>query len=134
MLAGKKYAPSSNTFRVACDAGFLPAHDTTDSDGALASAMTRFSGVSEYLLPSSASNFSLARQPDLDAAVQFFGVERVRRLAELEHHEIGDIDDTVDRANPDSFQFRAQPIRTGRRLDLFDPARRIKWALAGALI
>ena len=35
------------------------------------------------------------------------------RLAEFEHHKIRDIDDVVDRTNPDAFNFRAQPFRTG---------------------
>ena len=50
------------------------------------------------------------------------------RLAELEHHEIGDVDDVVDRAKPDRFQFRAQPIRARADFDVLDPARGIERA------
>ncbi len=77
----------------------------------------------------------LARAPQADrnaAGADVRRVERVQRLAEFEHHEIGDIDDVVDRAHADGFQFRAQPIRA--RADAHavnDPRRIIRARLAG---
>ena len=61
---------------------------------------------------------AIARQAHIDAALQFIGVERMRRLAKLEHDEVRDIDDIVDRANPDTLDLRAQPLRTRSDLTL----------------
>src|SRR3979409_847171 len=36
----------------------------------------------------------------------------MRGLAELEHHEVGDVHDVVDGTNADGLDFRAQPIGT----------------------
>ena len=67
--------------------------------------------------------FSVPGEPDVDVASQFIGIKRVGRLAELEHHEIGNVDDIIDRANTDALDFGAQPLRTGADMDSLDPAR-----------
>src|SRR6266478_5589710 len=46
----------------------------------------------------------------------------MRRLAELEHHEVRDIDDVVDRANTDAFDSCAQPLRAGFDFHIVDLA------------
>src|SRR5947209_1876328 len=42
------------------------------------------------------------------------------RLSQLEHYEIRDVDNVVDRANSDALDFRAQPLRTGPHLHVVD--------------
>src|SRR5260370_11537361 len=44
----------------------------------------------------------------------------MRRLAELEHHEVRDVDDVVDRANTDAFDSCAQPLRAGPDFHIVD--------------
>src|SRR6266404_8578246 len=46
----------------------------------------------------------------------------MRRLAELEHHEVRDIDDVVDRANTNAFDSCAQPLRAGSDFHIVDLA------------
>ena len=46
----------------------------------------------------------------------------MRRLTKLEHHEVGDIDDVIDRADADTLNFRAQPFRTGTDFHIVDLA------------
>ena len=53
-----------------------------------------------------------ARAPRRRAASQ---VERVQRLAELEQHQVRDVDDVVDRAHARGFEPRCEPV--GRRAD-----------------
>ncbi len=53
----------------------------------------------------------------------------MRWLAELEHHKVGNVDDVVDRANPDAFNFRAQPGWTWPDFHVVDLTRGIEWAL-----
>ena len=62
--------------------------------------------------------------------LQLVGVEGMQRLADFEHHEIRDVDDVVDRTQPDGFQFRAQPVRARPDLDVLDAARGIERALS----
>ncbi len=45
------------------------------------------------------------------------------RLAEFEHHEVGDVDDVVDRADPNALNFRAQPRWTWPDFHIVDLAR-----------
>src|SRR5437773_140015 len=74
---------------------------------------------------------ALTRKPHIDAALQFVGVKRMRRLAKLQHHEIRDVDDVVDRANADALNFRAQPLRGGTWFYVVDLAQREEWTFAG---
>src|SRR5439155_17306902 len=61
---------------------------------------------------------------------QFIGVESMRRLTELKHHEIRDVDDVVDRANADALNFRAQPLRAGTHLHVVDLTQRKNWTFS----
>src|SRR5204862_7791432 len=60
----------------------------------------------------------------------FVGVERVGWLSELEHHEVGDVDDVVDRTNADAFDLGAQPLRAGPDFHIVDLASGEKWTFA----
>ena len=83
--------------------------------GFSASAMTSISGSSARSRPSSV----LMRSPVSGAADTNFTsrelveVERVHRLAELEQHVVGDVDDVVDRANAGGLQPRASQAGDG---------------------
>jgi hypothetical protein len=46
---------------------------------------------------------------DDDVAAEFGGIEGVERLAEFVEHEVGDIDDVVDRAQADGFEALFEP-------------------------
>ena len=59
------------------------------------------------------------------AAADLAGVEGVERLAQLEEHEIGDIDHVVDRAQPDAHQTLLEPFRRRGYLDAADRDARV---------
>ena len=42
-------------------------------------------------------------------------IERVHRLADLEHHVVGHVDDVVDRPHAGGLEPRAQPVRARDR-------------------
>ncbi len=63
-----------------------------------------------------------AGAPDLDPAAQLVGVERVQRVAELQHHVVGGIDQVRDRAHPARRQPHPHPQRTGADADAGDDA------------
>src|SRR5260370_9306936 len=46
----------------------------------------------------------------------------MRRLAELEHPEVRDVDDVVERANTDAFDSCVQPLRAGSDFHIVDLA------------
>src|SRR4029077_9927041 len=73
---------------------------------------------------------ALARKSHINAVLQFIGIESMRRLTELKHHEIRDVDDVVDRANADALNFRAQPLRAGTHFYVVNFAQREEWAFA----
>ena len=60
-------------------------------------------------------------------------VERVDRMPELEHHEVGDINDVADAPRPDASQGGCQP--RGRRSDrhIGDDSGYVPWAAEGIL-
>ena len=58
-------------------------------------------------------------------AADLAGVEGVQRLSELEEHEVGDIDDIVDRAQPDAHQMLLKPFRRRTDLDALDGDARV---------
>jgi hypothetical protein len=53
--------------------------------------------------------FAVVGVADDDAAGELGGVEGVERLAEFVEHEVGDIDDVVDRAQADGFEALLEP-------------------------
>ena len=58
-------------------------------------------------------------------------IERVQRLADLQHHVIRDVHDVVDAADADFLQRVPQPIRARRRLSRLDDARGVARAKFG---
>ena len=54
---------------------------------------------------------------------QVVEIKSMQGLSHLEHHEIGDIDDVVDRSLPDRSQSLLQPVRRGADGHIFDQAR-----------
>ncbi len=83
-----------------------------------ASAITSMSGSSARSTPSSVRMRSpgRARRTTIASARQALEIERVHRLAELEQHVVGDVDDVADRADAGGGQAVGQPLR--RRADL----------------
>src|SRR5262249_22059492 len=73
---------------------------------------------------------TVAREPYVDTALQFIGIERMRRLTQLQHHEIGNVDDVVDGANPDALNLHAQPLRARTHSHLLDLTQREEWTVA----
>ena len=55
--------------------------------------------------------FAVVGVADDDAAGEFGGIEGMQRLAEFVEHEVGDIDDVVDRAQADGFEALFEPGR-----------------------
>ena len=115
---GWKYALSSAISVVAgADLGVAPAHDAADRGRALGVGDHEHVGVERALdaveraqrlaRPRAADHERRPRQP--------FEIERVHRLAELEHHVVGDVDDVVDRADAGGVEPFGEPLRaTGR--------------------
>src|SRR5215468_9636308 len=48
----------------------------------------------------------------------------MRRLPKLQHHEIRDVDDVVDRANTHALNLRAQPLRARTHIYIVDLTQR----------
>src|SRR5213076_968752 len=80
--------------------------------GRSVSAMSRSSGSRSRSIPSRVRSFALIRATDDDlAASQRVVVEGMQRVAERQHHVVGDVDDVRDRAHPGREQARLQPER-----------------------
>ena len=63
------------------------------------------------------------RAPDLDAAAQLVEVERVQRVAGLQHHVVGDVDQVRDGAHPAGGRAaRASPAGSGPTVQAGDDA------------
>jgi hypothetical protein len=62
----------------------------------------------------SSSSFSPARQAHVDRALQLGVVEGVQRLAEFEHHVVGDVDQRADRADAAALEAALHPFRRRR--------------------
>ena len=79
--------------------------------------MTSISGVElPHLMIERFQRLARPRAAHDDAPLpQIVGVEGVERLAVLQHHVVGDIDDVVDRPHPGGQQAPLHPGR--RRLD-----------------
>ena len=74
--------------------------------------------------------FAVTRESHVDLAVQFIGIKGMRRLAELEHHKVRDVDDVINRADPSALDLGAQPLRARPDLYIIDLARGKEWALS----
>ena len=92
-----------------------------------ASAMTSCCGVEPVGAPIEREEFlALPRHAHADVAVELVGIEGVQRLAEFEHHVIGDVHDVVDRAQADRFELAPQPLRARPDLHVGDLERRCR--------
>ena len=102
--------------------------------GLAASAMTSMERVRTRSLPSSVTIFSpsAARRTTIRVAGQEPGVEGVERLAALQHDEIADIDDVVDRPQADGAQAVLQPRRAGADFHAGDDVRGVGGQSSGA--
>ena len=58
--------------------------------------------------------FAGARLPHHDAAAEFAEVESMQRLAEFQHHIVGDIDRDIDAARAAAAQALGEPVRRAR--------------------
>ena len=86
----------------------MPAIDSTP----LSSAITHISGVSAYSRPSSASTvLAVMGAAHDEIAGDLGGVEDVQRPAAVEGDVVGDVDQRVDRPQPDRQQPLLQPFR-----------------------
>src|SRR5438477_323476 len=64
-----------------------------------------------------------ARATDDDPpAFYFVKVKRVQRLAQLEHHIVGDVDDIIDRAQADGFEPPPHPVGAWSDANISDDA------------
>ncbi|MNM88706.1 hypothetical protein D3C81_1009290 [compost metagenome] len=108
----------------------LATHDAGDGQGA--------GVVGDYQGVGAQGNFLAVEQDELlalfghahaDAAVDFGEVEGVHRLAEFEHHVVGDVDGSVDAAHVAAAQAFDHP-QWGRlaQVDVADDAAQVAWA------
>ena len=82
----------------------------------------------------SLDGLTVAGTADNNAAIgQALVVERMHRLAVLEHNIVGDINDVVDRTNAAGVQTLAHPRRRRLDLDVLDDAGRVARAQVGIL-
>ena len=82
----------------------------------------------------SLDGLTVAGTADNNAAIgQALVVERMHRLAVLEHNIVGDINDVVDRANAAGVQTLAHPRRRRLDLDILDNAGGVARAQVGVL-
>ena len=78
----------------------------------------------EHLLVEQRELLTGPREAHDDRSLEQTVVVRVQRLAELEHHVIGDVDDRGDRANPAAFEALLHPFgRRRARVDALDRSR-----------
>ena len=100
------------------------------------SAMSSMSFVSVRSWPSSVVNFSPSAARRTTMVGRAFGlsaplccdqmiIERVQRLADLQHHVVRHVHDVVDAADADLLQRVAQPVRAGANLHAVHHARRV---------
>ena len=99
------------------DAGVGGAHDAGDDDRVLSVGDDEHTGGKGALFFVEGGDFfALGSVTDDDLAVgEFSGVEGVHGLAVFEHHVVSDIDDVVDRTEPDGGETLLHPV--GGRLD-----------------
>ena len=103
MLIGSKMADSMTTSRrVRADLRSGATHDAGDADRTLrVGDDQRLRRELAVDVVERLESLGVARETDDDAAGVHRGrVERMDRLAELEHHVIADVDDVADRALP----------------------------------
>jgi hypothetical protein len=125
IASGAKNATSKNTSRVAADTPeSSPPMIPATARGPPWSAITSVSGSSATSRPSSSDDlFARLRQPHDDALAQGGEVEAVHRLAELEHHDVGDVHHRVDGAQAGAAQLLPHPQRRdGVRADAANDA------------
>ena len=107
------------------DLAVRAAHHARERDGALRVGNDEHAGRESVVVAvERPERFALFGAADDDLAVVQAGViERVHRLAVLEHDVVRDIDDVVDRAHAGRAQTAAHPLRRRGDLDIFHHAR-----------
>jgi hypothetical protein len=111
--------------RVAGDARMLAAHDAGEAQRLRAVADEQQVRFERERLPvQQRQRLAVTREADDDVALEQPVVVRVQRLAQLEHHVVGDVDDGRDGAHPRALDALLHPRRRRRaRVDAFDDAR-----------
>ncbi len=105
--------------RSGLNAAAFPAHDTGDGDRPVPVGDQQRVGVQPQLLPVEQGQ-ALIRfcTPHHDTVTEPAEIERVHRLAELQHHVVGDVHDRIDAAHPAATQLLGEPERArGRWVD-----------------
>ena len=99
------------------------------------SAMTSMSGSSARSTPSRVRSFSpaFARRMRSARPASLRVVERVGRLAHLEHHVVGDVDDRADAAHAARLEPIAHPLRRVTGRTHFEHLRAVARAQLGVL-
>jgi len=95
------------------DARVVAAHDAGHADHTLVVGDHEIVGA-EFAIDLVESDELLARfcaPHDQPAAGELVEVVRVHRSTGLPHHEVGDVDDVVDRTQPDRFEAVREPLR-----------------------
>ena len=123
------------------DLAVEPAHDASESDAlGFVSDQQRAARQLVFLLVERGEFFAVSGiahdDHRLGRAVrrcEQVVVERVQRLASLEHHVVCDIDDVIDAADADSFERVAEPARAGADRHAAKDARVVARAVLGVV-
>ena len=118
-----------------------PAHDAGEGDAlGLVGDQQRVAGQLVFLLIERGEFFAVSGVAYDDNRVgravrlgEQMVVEGVQRLAGLEHHVVGDVDNVVDAANADPLECVAQPARAGANRHAANDARVVAWAMRGVV-
>src|SRR6202012_5742589 len=86
-----------------------------------------------FLAVQGQQGFARAAPQGQNAAGEFVHVEDVQRTAKVESEEVGDIDQRVDRPQPDAGQACLQPFGTGGVLNAPDGAADDPWTRLGKI-
>src|SRR5712692_5732003 len=127
---GHRFEPGAfdqNIFRGKGDFRFRSAHDSADANGARAVAIADHAEI-RIELPLDAVEgshfFSRLRVADDNFVIaNLVVIERVQRVAEFEHHVIGNVDDVADAGDAGSFEAVFQPFRRWLDFDVSNDAR-----------
>ncbi len=105
-------------------AGVEAAHHAGQRDGPVGVGDDEEAGVDRRLaFVEQFQRFTGAAVAHADRACKPVGVEGVHRLAEFQHHQVGDVDQRADRAQAAALQFLGEPRwRGGIRVQAFDHA------------
>ena len=101
----------------------LAAHDAANALDALVVGDHGHLGIERVGLAVERQDlFSVARHAHGQVAGQLVGVEHVERAAQVEGHQVGDVDQRGDRPEPDGLEPVLQPLRAGAVLHVAEKA------------